>query len=612
MVGSTPTTKALLPVFPDLTEEERWRSTFALIPPTLCLGTAPDQAFYFIVTPKTAETIDVEIGYLLHPSALEHPMFEHLFAMSDAGVQVFVRQDQDATTKVQRGMHFALRRPRSILVARESHVQFNRWLVQRYRSTGLHPDISVRSGRFAACPRYWGCLTVIARDCERSDNGAISATADEHRSKIWAPRAHVENVDISHPSRGRCLTVSLGQMRILVSSTPGMGHLTCLLPLGIGAARRRARRAVRAPRQSRARWLPVRVRGAPAGMAPAERRAALAPRQAEVMDACRRADAAGLLFSIMFAGAAAPAMRIELAPIMDEFVPDVVLHETGELAAAPLAKARDIPSVTVAFSGAVPEWSHEMVLASLAPLWADEGLPPPTLPRRLRRPVPPPVSAPSFDQAPPVRGVAAMRPTAVWSAADAAPTWLAELGRLAARLPDLRHRARRSAGTVDGRTRSLGDLDVEAVATIGRHIDPSTFGPIPSNVRVERFVPQQFVLDRAALVMSHAGAGSLLGATATGVPQLLNPIWADQWENADAASGAGVAVTCELEQRSASDIAAALQRLLDDGRFSDAASRVADRSCGDAGTRRPRGDDRSSRERCVVSDDAAWVVLRRL
>jgi UDP:flavonoid glycosyltransferase YjiC (YdhE family) len=76
--------------------------------------------------------------------------------------------------------------------------------------------------------------------------------------------------------------------------------------------------------------------------------------------------------------------------------------------------------------------------------------------------------------------------------------------------------------------------------------------------------------------MSHAGAGSLLGATATGVPQLLNPIWADQWENADAASGAGVAVTCELEQRSGSDIAAALQRLLDDGRFSDAASRVAD------------------------------------
>ncbi|MEP7203393.1 MAG: SRPBCC family protein, partial [Ilumatobacteraceae bacterium] len=131
--GFNATTKALLPVFPELTEEERWRSTFALIPPTLCLGTAPDQAFYFIVTPKTAETIDVEIGYLLHQSALEHPMFEHLFAMSDAGVQVFVKQDQDATTKVQRGMHSRFAARGRYSWQEESHVQFNRWLVQRYR-----------------------------------------------------------------------------------------------------------------------------------------------------------------------------------------------------------------------------------------------------------------------------------------------------------------------------------------------------------------------------------------------------------------------------------------------------------------------------------------------
>ncbi len=132
--GFNATTKALLPIFPNLTEEERTRSTFALMPPTLCFGTAPDQAFFFIVHPKTATTIDLEIGYLLHPSALEHPMFEHLFAMSDAGVQVFVRQDQDATTKVQRGMasRFATRGRYSW--QEESHVQFNRWLVQQYQA----------------------------------------------------------------------------------------------------------------------------------------------------------------------------------------------------------------------------------------------------------------------------------------------------------------------------------------------------------------------------------------------------------------------------------------------------------------------------------------------
>ena len=93
------------------------RSTFALMPPTLCFGTAPDQCFFFLVRPKTADTIDVEIGYLFHPSALEDPLFEHKLALSDVGVQVFVRQDQDATTKVQRGLQLAVRAARAVLLA---------------------------------------------------------------------------------------------------------------------------------------------------------------------------------------------------------------------------------------------------------------------------------------------------------------------------------------------------------------------------------------------------------------------------------------------------------------------------------------------------------------
>ncbi len=130
--GFNATTKALMPIFPGLTEEERSRSTFALLPPTLCFGTAPDQAFFFIIRPKTPHTIDVEIGYLFHPSALEHPMFDHLLKMSDAGVQVFVAQDQDATMKVQRGMNSRFAARGRYSWQEESHVQFNRWLIQRY------------------------------------------------------------------------------------------------------------------------------------------------------------------------------------------------------------------------------------------------------------------------------------------------------------------------------------------------------------------------------------------------------------------------------------------------------------------------------------------------
>ncbi len=131
--GFNATHKALFPIFPKLTDEERWRATFALVPPTLCLGLAPDQAFYFLVRPKTANTIDVEIGYLVTQETVEHPMFEHLLRASDAGVQVFVMQDQDATTKVQRGLHSRFAARGRYSWQEESHVQFNRWLVQRYK-----------------------------------------------------------------------------------------------------------------------------------------------------------------------------------------------------------------------------------------------------------------------------------------------------------------------------------------------------------------------------------------------------------------------------------------------------------------------------------------------
>ncbi len=132
--GFNATHRVIMPLFPKLTEQERTRSTFALIPPTLCFGTAPDQCFFFLVRPTGPETIDVEIGYIFHPSALEDPLFEEKVALSDAGVQVFVRQDQDATTKVQQGLRSRFAPRGRYSWQEESHVQLNRWLVQRYRS----------------------------------------------------------------------------------------------------------------------------------------------------------------------------------------------------------------------------------------------------------------------------------------------------------------------------------------------------------------------------------------------------------------------------------------------------------------------------------------------
>tara|TARA_B110000438_G_scaffold299132_1_gene348721 strand:+ start:1171 stop:2358 length:1188 start_codon:yes stop_codon:yes gene_type:complete len=132
--GFNATHRVIMDVFPQLTEEERTRSTFALIPPVLCLGTAPDQCFFFLIRPQGCGKIDVEIGYLFHPSALDDPLFEEKLGLSDAGVQVFVQQDQDATKKVQSGLRSRYAPRGRYSWQEESHTQFNRWLVQRYRA----------------------------------------------------------------------------------------------------------------------------------------------------------------------------------------------------------------------------------------------------------------------------------------------------------------------------------------------------------------------------------------------------------------------------------------------------------------------------------------------
>jgi phenylpropionate dioxygenase-like ring-hydroxylating dioxygenase large terminal subunit len=126
--------RALLPVFPGMTEEERSRAVFALLPPTLTLGIAPDQVFYFLIRPLSAGTIDIEIGYLFHPAALDDPLFEEKFALSSVGVQGIVAQDVHATTQVQRGLRSRFAPRGRYAWQEESHRQFNRWLVQRYRA----------------------------------------------------------------------------------------------------------------------------------------------------------------------------------------------------------------------------------------------------------------------------------------------------------------------------------------------------------------------------------------------------------------------------------------------------------------------------------------------
>jgi calicheamicin 3'-O-methyl-rhamnosyltransferase len=363
------------------------------------------------------------------------------------------------------------------------------------------------------------------------------------------------------------------QLRVLCSSTGGAGHIHALAPLAL---------ALRS-RGHDVQWATAADGGvlvaamgfewSPAGLTTADRREAAAEALGSIMK-LPMADRRGPMFAAFFARAAGPVMQRDLGPILNRVRPDVVVREVAELGVAPMAAARGIPLVTVAFSGVLPENARGAVMDDLGPLWRAEGLDDPSWDdvygRMYVHPFPP-----SFGQCPDSSAVRPARATGALSAGPP-PDWVQALG--AARpCVYVTSGTERTATTFPWRDvfAVIAGLDVEAVATIGSYIDPSDVGPVPSNVRIERFVPQADVLRRSAVAISHGGAGSVLGAASHGLPQFVVPLFADQWQNAVAVADAGCGVFAGPDDRTVDDIDAALRTLLNGTAHQDAAKLVA-------------------------------------
>lgn len=103
---------------------------------------------------------------------------------------------------------------------------------------------------------------------------------------------------------------------------------------------------------------------------------------------------------------------------------------------------------------------------------------------------------------------------------------------------------------------------VNVVTTLGPGIDPAVLGPQSASVLVASYLPQALVLAHCTAVVSHVGAGTMLGALCFGLPQLALPQGTDQPHNAAAlvASGAGIALA--PEEITPDNIAASLGRVL--------------------------------------------------
>lgn len=120
---------------------------------------------------------------------------------------------------------------------------------------------------------------------------------------------------------------------------------------------------------------------------------------------------------------------------------------------------------------------------------------------------------------------------------------------------------------------ALADAPVRVLATVGSHLDPSSF-TVPANAIISRSIRHAAVLPWASVVVTHAGLGTISAALAHGLPLVCLPLGREQPLNAAAVERveAGIALD-PLAPRP--EVRAAVLRLVDDLERRAGAARMA-------------------------------------
>ena len=111
---------------------------------------------------------------------------------------------------------------------------------------------------------------------------------------------------------------------------------------------------------------------------------------------------------------------------------------------------------------------------------------------------------------------------------------------------------------------ALGSEPVQIVATVVRAFDPAEFEPLPSNAILERFVPFSELVDRLSLVITHGGAGAVHAALSRGVPVIVLPLAADQFEVAARCAWTGAGIRLDPWACTAAQLREAVRNILSD------------------------------------------------
>jgi UDP:flavonoid glycosyltransferase YjiC (YdhE family) len=110
------------------------------------------------------------------------------------------------------------------------------------------------------------------------------------------------------------------------------------------------------------------------------------------------------------------------------------------------------------------------------------------------------------------------------------------------------------------------------VATSAAHIAEDFAAGGNPHVRIERFLPHDPVIERAAVVVCHGGMGITQRALARGVPVVVVPFGRDQPEVARRVEHAGVGVRLEAKRLAGGSLAAAVEHAV---RRREGARRIA-------------------------------------
>ena len=280
-----------------------------------------------------------------------------------------------------------------------------------------------------------------------------------------------------------------------------------------------------------------------------------------------------IVLSRIFGGVRARAALPGVELAIDAWQPHVVVRETCEFAGAIAAEARGLPHARVGIGLTLTEdYAIRTAAPALEPLREAAGLEPDPEGRRLDEApyltlTPPSLEAPGVTVASRTLRFhdAAPRPHSVQDPGEPPLVYLT-LGTVAPTI-----------GLFPGLYRAiiaaLADLRLRLVVTVGDAADPAELGPLPANVRAERWIPQAEILAQASAIVGHGGFGTTLGALLAGLPQVVVPLFADQPSNADriAEIGAGLRADATDPQT----IRAAVQRVLGEGSFRAVAGAVA-------------------------------------